>query len=143
MAVTKKGRLVPLVLVVILAILLLLVRQCGGPAENTTKAKPSKESKEQKGLNRNPSAINYSKHARCRMDCRHITEKEVKDILAAGKINYAKSDIGNNPDCKKKYAVEGTTRDGQRVRVIFAPCATEMTVVTVIDLGKEWDCDCD
>ena len=143
MAVRKKSRLAPLVLVVILVILLLLVRQCGSNRENTTETKPSQETKEPKGLNRNPSAINYSKHARCRMDCRHITESEVREVLAQGKINYAKSDIGNNPDCKKKYVVEGKTKNGQRVRIIFVPCATELTVVTVIDLGEEWACDCE
>ena len=96
-----------------------------------------------RGLNRQPSRISYSKHARCRMACRHIDESEVKEILQQGKINYAKSEIGDRPDCKRKYAVEGTTRDGQRVRIIFAPCKTEVTVVTVIDIGKEWPCDCD
>jgi hypothetical protein len=77
------------------------------------------------------------------MDCRHITQAEVKDILQNGTINYSKSDIGNNPECRRKYAVEGKTNDGQRVRIIFAPCQTEVTVVTVIDLGKEWACDCE
>lgn len=76
------------------------------------------------------------------MECRHIDEAEVKDILNTGKINYGKSELGDNPDCKRKYAVEGNTRDNQKVRIIFAPCQMEVTVVTVIDLGKEWTCDC-
>ena len=76
------------------------------------------------------------------MQCRHIDESEVKEILQTGKINYGKSEIGDNPDCKRKYAVEGKTHDNQRVRIIFAPCQSEVTVVTVIDLGTEWTCDC-
>ena len=94
------------------------------------------------GLIRNPTTINYSKHARCRMQCRHISESEVREILNEGTINYKKSDLKGNP-CNKRYAVEGLTQDNQRVRIIFAPCNTEETVVTVIDLGKEWTCDCD
>ena len=77
------------------------------------------------------------------MDCRHISEQEVRQILLEGKINYAKSDLKQKDDCKKKYAVEGYTKDNQHVRMIFAPCSDEVTVVTVIDLGKEWICDCE
>jgi hypothetical protein len=66
----------------------------------------------------------------------------VEDILQNGKINYSKSDIGDRPACKKKYAVEGLTKDKQKVRIIFAPCKNEVTVVTVIDIGKEWPCEC-
>jgi hypothetical protein len=102
----------------------------------------SSTAEERGGLIRNPSTINYSKHARCRMQCRHISESEVREILNEGTINYKKSDLKGNP-CDKRYAVEGHTHDNQRVRIIFAPCNTEETVVTVIDLGKDWGCDCE
>jgi hypothetical protein len=149
MAKSKAGstRWAPVIVIIIIGALLLLVKQCQSNQDvETTNKKTTKTtsptSKESKGLNRNPAAINYSKHARCRMSCRHISESEVKDILKNGKINYSKSEIGDNPDCKKKYAVEGTTKDGQKVRIIFAPCQSEVTVVTVIDLGRDWECDC-
>ena len=93
------------------------------------------------GLDRHPTAIHYSKHAKCRMECRHIDETEVQEILAIGTINFQKSELDADA-CKKRYAVEGQTHDNQRVRIIFAPCKTIETVVTVIDLGKEWSCDC-
>lgn len=93
------------------------------------------------GLDRHPTAIHYSKHARCRMECRHIDETEVQEILAIGSINFHKSELDADV-CKKRYAVEGETHDHQRVRIIFAPCRTIETVVTVIDLGREWSCDC-
>lgn len=109
--------------------------------QNQDKRETSKSTAKKRGFDRNPAAIHYSKHARCRMDCRHIDEKEVWEILKTGKINYSKSDIGDNPDCRKKYAVEGKTRDRQNVRIIFAPCQSEVTVVTVIDLDKEWTCN--
>lgn len=127
-----------------LAILLvawLVVKTCQRTASPGTEETTS-QTATARGLNRYPDRINYSKHARCRMGCRHISEEEVEDILQNGTVNYKKSDIGNRPACQRKYAVEGKTHDGQRVRIIFAPCRAEVTVVTVIDLGQEWECDC-
>ncbi|QEC66399.1 DUF4258 domain-containing protein [Panacibacter ginsenosidivorans] len=139
----------PLILLVVLAVIALSLKQCNNITNDvrpTIKNKKQTDTTQQdyskRGLNRNPSHINYSKHARCRMDCRHIDEAEVKQILREGKINYTKSEL-KGEDCKKKYAVEGNTKDDQKVRIIFAPCADEVTVVTVIDLGKEWVCDCE
>ena len=91
-------------------------------------------------IDRHPGKLIYTKHARCRMDCRHIDEAEVEDILANGRINYRKSEPAGRPD--PKYALEGNTRDGQQVRIIFAPAKRGMVVITVIDLGNEWSCNC-
>jgi hypothetical protein len=66
--------------------------------------------------------------------------REVLDILKNGTINYQKSDLRGSPD--PKYAVEGNTADGQRVRMVFAQSPRGVVVVTVIDLEKEWRCDC-
>lgn len=125
----------PALFLIILLIAVFLLKRCGQQQET----EPQTSSR---GLNRNPSHITYSKHAQCRMACRHIDESEIAEILHNGKVNYTKSDL-KGTDCQKKYAVEGTTHDQQRVRIIFAPCAAEMTVVTVIDLGKEWPCNCE
>jgi len=91
-------------------------------------------------FDRNTTPIIYTKHARCRMDCRHIDESEVKEILQKGTINYAKSEPNDKPD--PKYALEGITHDGQEVRIIFAPSPKGMVVITVIDLKEEWQCAC-
>jgi hypothetical protein len=91
-------------------------------------------------IDRHPGKLIYTKHARCRMDCRHIDEAEVAEILAKGRINYRKSEPAGRPD--PKYALEGTTRDGQDVRIIFAPAKRGMVVITVIDLETEWSCNC-
>lgn len=91
-------------------------------------------------IDRTESRIIYTKHARCRMDCRHIDESEVKEILAKGTINYEKSEPNDKPD--PKYAFEGTTHDQQHVRIIFAPSKKGLVVITVIDLEKEWQCAC-
>ena len=91
-------------------------------------------------FDRNTAPIIYTKHARCRMDCRRIDESEVKEILQKGTINYTKSDPNDKPD--PKYALEGITHDGQEVRIVFAPSKKGMVVITVIDLKEEWQCDC-
>ena len=130
--------------------MLFVVKKCSSGKGDDSKKQTTKTTTSDKkattdsprGLDRNPAAIQYSKHARCRMDCRHITEAEVVAILKNGKINYKKSELGDQPDCKRKYAVESDTIDGQKARIIFAPCQNEITVVTVIDLEKEWACDC-
>ena len=138
----RKNSWASVILIIVLLVALLVVKTCRRTtAYQQPTAAPAGTAEKGRGLNRNPAGISYSKHARCRMDCRHISEAEVKDILATGKINYAKSDL-SAADCKKRYAVEGTTADNQKVRIIFAPCQAEETVVTVIDIGKEWACDC-
>jgi len=88
---------------------------------------------------RNIELLAYSKHAKCRMDCRHIDESEVKEILLNGEINYNR--IEESPK-GKTYPIEGITHDKQKVRLVVAPHEDEIVVVTVIDLEKEWNCDC-
>ncbi len=90
-------------------------------------------------IDRSSSNILYSKHARCRMDCRQIDSSEVKEILLDGKINYEKVEEDNKG---KTIPMEGVTHDGQHVRIVFAPHENELVVVTVIDLEKEWPCNC-
>jgi hypothetical protein len=93
-------------------------------------------------FNRRPVYIHYSKHAKCRMECRHIDASEVKGILDKGNFNFSKSDL-NKDACHKRYALEGTTHDDQKIRIIVAECDDDLTVITVIDLGRDWPCDCD
>ncbi|MHA4846492.1 DUF4258 domain-containing protein [Flavitalea antarctica] len=91
-------------------------------------------------FNRNLSKIVYSKHARCRMDCRRIDESEVLEIRGEGKINYAKSELDSNRD--PKFALEGVTHDKQHVRIVFAQTSHAHVVVTCIDLDTDWACRC-
>lgn len=93
-----------------------------------------------RGFDRRVSLLEYSTHARCRMQCRAISQTEVEETMLEGKINYNKSDL-QNTRCPR-YAVEGITRDNQRVRIIYAQCNRSTTVVTVIDLGTDHECDC-
>lgn len=95
--------------------------------------------KEIEGFNRNITKLIFSKHAKCRMDCRKIDETEVREILKNGTVNEKKIQRDKRG---MTYPVEGTTHDGQQVRIVFAPKDDGLVVVTVIDLGKEWSCDC-
>lgn len=81
----------------------------------------------------------YSKHAKCRMECRHIDESEVIEVLEEGKLNYNKIEAS---DKGKSYPLEGVTHDKQHVRIVFAPKKENLVVVTVIDLDNDWPCDC-
>ena len=74
------------------------------------------------------------------MVCRQIDKREIAEILQKGRINHEKSDPASRPD--PKYALEGYTQDGQEVRIIFAQADEGTVVVTVIDLQKEWSCNC-
>lgn len=94
-------------------------------------------------LNRTPERLHFSQHARCRMACRDIDESEVKELLLSGRINERKSDLLVSDPCKKRYALEGHSRDQQSIRMVVASCGVQTTVITVIDLEKEWTCSCD
>jgi hypothetical protein len=108
--------------------------------EREKEGRRSPESVNDRGLSRNVSRIIYTRHAKCRMDCRNIDVAEVEEILQNGEINYGKSDLRSDPD--PKYALEGRTPDGQNVRIVFANSPRGPVVITVIDLGKEWACNC-
>ena len=138
----------PLILVAILAVLLFAARRCKN--EQTTKSKTNVSNNNAKrntnaivrgkGFDRRISYLEYSNHAKCRMQCRKISQAEVEEIMQDGKINYNKSDL-QNARCPR-YAVEGVTGDDQEVRIVFAQCNEKTTVVTVVDLDTEWSCSC-
>ena len=92
-----------------------------------------------RGFNRKTNNLIFSKHARCRMDCRNIDESEVREILKKGTLNEKKIQRDKRG---MTYPVEGSTHDGQHVRIVFAPKDDRLVVVTVIDLDNEWPCDC-
>jgi Domain of unknown function (DUF4258) len=138
----------PFLFLLLLAVLLFAVKKCKSAYEPQPKPKttttdnrdPPVPVNRDRGFDRRASYLQYSKHAKCRMDCRHITQVEVEDIMRDGKVNYNKSELQNGR-CPR-YAVEGVTKDKQDVRIVFAQCNESTTVVTVIDLDTEWACDC-
>ncbi len=135
---SSQKRKVPYLLLlfsVLLTTLLLLYKTDRRENDNTLRRY---DTQEPDFRNRKPY---YTKHAICRMECRSIDETEVLEILREGTINYNKSDLSASP-CPS-YAVEGMTHDRQKVRVVVADCSSQPGIITVIDLGKDDDCQCD
>ena len=82
----------------------------------------------------------YTKHARCRMECRLINEAEVREIIAANHTNEQKSNSNDKP-CPT-IAYEGYSRQSQHLRIVVAQCDKIWKVVTCIDLDNEHVCSC-
>lgn len=84
--------------------------------------------------------VQYTRHARCLMNCKHISDKEIEKLISKGKLNSKESFPKDKP-CPT-FAVEGLTADSQSVRIIVGECAGVARVITVIDLAKERKCNC-
>ena len=96
---------------------------------------------EYEDFNVEESAIHFTRHARCRMSCRQISEDEVREIIRQGKLNRRKSDPSDRP-CPT-YALEGySSGDRQHIRIVVARCGEITKVITCIDLDKEYSCNC-
>ncbi len=138
----------PFILILVLGLLLFVIKRCQAKNEPAPKPKvtnndrskdPAANVNRDRGFDRRVSYLEYSKHAKCRMECRHISMAEVEDIMRNGNINYNKSDL--QASAGPKYALEGyTTKDRQHIRVIVAPKQKHLSIVTVIDLDKDWEC---
>jgi hypothetical protein len=74
------------------------------------------------------------------MDCRHISSAEVDEVLREGTRDPART--RTDGPCPS-HALEDHMADGRELRVVFAECADETRVVTVIDLDRDWDCACE
>jgi hypothetical protein len=129
MTIFEKIFTVQKLLIAYILLLTLFFGSCGQINNNATEP-----------INRHEAHLIYTHHAHCRMDCRHITEVEIKEILEKGEINYNKSEPNGHPD--PKYALDGYTKEGQHLRVVFATAERGLVVITCIELGVEWQCDC-
>jgi hypothetical protein len=135
----------PLAIVIVLGLLLFAVNKWmpgdkAKPKTTTDRKDPSSAINRNRGFDRRVSFIEYTQHAKCRMQCRQISQAEVEDIMKGGTINYKKSDVNDRP-CPT-YALEGITQDDQKVRIVFAQCDLKTKVVTCIDLNADWECHC-
>jgi hypothetical protein len=146
--VKKAAPYIFLAVLLVITIVVVRLRNSGGTNDSKPTSSARKSSQEpaagavnrDRGFDRRTSFLEYTQHAICRMDCRHISRTEVQDIMREGSINYRKSNAKGRP-CPT-YAVEGYTDDNQHVRIVFAQCDNTTKVVTCIDIGKEWECHC-
>jgi hypothetical protein len=134
---TVNKKLYPYAIIALLALVLLFVKRCKSgrtskpDVTNHTRKDPASDVNRNRGFDRRVSYIEYTEHAKCRMQCRHISQQEVEEIMQDGKINYNKTDVNARP-CPS-YALEGITKDNQRVRIVFGQCDLKTKVITVID----------
>lgn len=91
-------------------------------------------------FDRSPAHLYYTKHAVCRMNCRHISSEDIREIMQKGIINFNHSNQRDRP-CPS-FALQGKTSGGERLRVIFAQCPQETKVITCYNLEKEFECHC-
>ena len=98
------------------------------------------EPRTREDFDRSPSHIYYTKHALCRMDCRHISKEDIREIMQKGIINFNKSNKYDRP-CPT-FAIQGQTSDGDKLRIILAQCREETKVITCYNLQEEFECDC-
>ncbi len=82
----------------------------------------------------------FTKHALCRMDCRKISEDDIKNIVSQNHINEYKSNLNDQP-CPTK-AFEGKNNKGEDLRIVVGECASEKKIITVINLDKDYPCYC-
>ena len=135
----------PVLVLAVMAVVVFLVKKCRSDNSSTattevrSRTSPAEGVNRDHGFDRRISYLEYTQHAKCRMDCRHITQQEVEEVMHNGTINYRKSDVDDRP-CPT-YAVEEMV-NGEKLRIVFAQCDLKTKVVTVIDLDKKWQCDC-
>lgn len=84
--------------------------------------------------------LRITRHGECRMACREFDREEVQAFLEGAEWN---PDRTRNDGACPSHALEGTTRDGQNARMVFAACDRVTKLVTAIDLDTEHHCDCD
>ncbi len=131
-----KSRTLPFIFLLVLALAVVLIAKWRNVREDANVETTVRK----RGFDRRVSTLEYTKHALCRMECRHISKNDIQDIMLSGEINYAKSDVNDKP-CPT-YALQGYSNDGQHLRVVFAQCQSKTKVVTCYDLEKDFECHC-
>lgn len=91
-------------------------------------------------FDRNPVQLTFTRHARCRMQCRQIDSAEIREVMAKGIILLNRSNRQARP-CPE-IAVQARTATNEYIRVIFAQCRQETRVITCYNLEVNYPCDC-
>jgi len=123
-----KARNVIISLVFVLALLVFII------------IKIRNEPKKKLVLNRNPSRIEYTKFALCRMDCYHINANIIMGILRNGEINRDKSDLHKLP-CPI-FTVRGSTKQNMSIILIIQQCGNVAKVLDCYDANGTVACNC-
>lgn len=98
------------------------------------------EPRPREAFDRQPEVLRYTGDARCRMECRRISEAEVAEVMKRGVINFSRSNRRGQP-CPT-FALQGRTGKGAYLRVHFLQCPEATTVLNCYNLERPADCDC-
>jgi hypothetical protein len=98
------------------------------------------EPKKKLVLNRNPSRIEYTKFALCRMDCHHINANSIMGIFRDGEVDRIKSDLHKEP-CPI-FTVRGSTKQKMSIILIIQQCGTVAKVLDCYDANGTLGCNC-
>src|SRR6187401_2256455 len=123
-----KARNVVLSLLFVLALLVFII------------IKIRNEPKKKVVLNRNPSRIEYTKFALCRMDCHHINANSIMGIFRNGEVNLANSDQHKKP-CPI-FTVRGVTKQRMSIIIIIQQCGSVAKVLDCYDANGTVACNC-
>ena len=91
-------------------------------------------------LNRNPSRIEYTKFALCRMDCHHINANIITGALRNGEINRAKSDLHKLP-CPI-FTIHSLTKQNMSIRIVVQQCGNVARILDCYDANGTVGCNC-
>ena len=98
------------------------------------------EPRKKLSFNRNPSRIEYTTLALCRMECQSISANDITEILRKGEINKDKSDLHKRP-CAI-FTLFGKTRKGMGLSVVVSQCGTVARITNCYDVAGTIPCNC-
>ncbi len=98
------------------------------------------EPKKKLSLIRNPSRIEYTKFALCRMDCYHINANSIMGIFRSGEVNRAKSDLNKKP-CLI-FTVRGVTKQKMSIIITIQQCGNVAKVLDCYNANGIVGCYC-
>jgi hypothetical protein len=86
-------------------------------------------------FDRSPDNLSYTGQVLARMTCDGISKDDVEEVMENGVINLGKGNRRARP-CPS-FALQGTTEDGEYIRVLFSQCAGETKVLECYSLRKK------
>lgn len=98
------------------------------------------EPKKKFNLNRNPSRIEYTRVALCRMDCQNITANEITEVLRKGEINYDNSDLRKRP-CAT-FTILGKTKKNTGITIMIEQCGNVARITNCYLDDGSMPCNC-
>ena len=98
------------------------------------------EPKKKLVLNRNPSRIEYTKFALCKMDCHYITANIITGVLRRGEINRDRSDLYKRP-CPI-FTIHSLTIQNMSIWVVVQQCGTVARILDCYDANETVGCSC-